>query len=354
MDRLFDFIEMVVYRDLAFLAGTKTNSTVTTQVHKIIQDDVSSVWNKATKEASDRTIALDMSARGSAKQFMEHGVQLKNRTIEILAPTIRPFVAEHGAKTLRPILSNLVGPVAIAFSQSVQFFYTSLTSKYDSGELNTPPKRKTVIKNFIKRCECHWVTESLLYYSAMTIAAIYNNNPQTPSHFPKGGFALTDVKHLVLDRVRELMYRALENFYTISEECTTTQVTDKIVRATHTYLKDASVMIKNTLTELMRNILSTYVVQLWFPGGLTLQPIQTTIDTITVGGLSQLFHVNALVRDVTQDVIERTIVSAIDTHREEYEAIINKVQSDVMLPEDPDKGKEPAAAPAAVVDDADL
>jgi len=348
-------VELVVYRDLSFLAGTKTNSTVTTQVNKIIQDEVSSVWNKATKEAADRTIALDMSARGSAKQFMEQGVQLKNRTIEILASTIRPFVAEHGAKTLRPILSNLVGPVAIAFSQGVQFFYTSLTSKYDSGELNTPPKRKTVVKSLIKRCEAHWATDSLLYYSAMTIAGIYNNNPQTPLHFPKGGFALTDVKHLILDRVRELMYRALENFYTISDECTTSQVTDKIVRGTHTFLKDSKVMIKSTLSDLMRNILSTYVMQLWFPGGLTLQPIQTAIDTITVGGLSQLFHVNSLVRDVIQDVIERTIVSGIDAHREEYEAIINKVQVDVMLPEDPDKGKESAAVQTVpIVDDADL
>lgn len=354
MDKLFDFVELIVYRDLTFLSGTKTNSTVTTQVHKIIQDDVSSVWNKATKEASDRTIALDMCARGSAKQFLEQGVQLKNRTIEILAPTIRPFVAEHGAKTLRPILSNLVAPVAIAFSQGVQFFYTSLTSKYDSGELNTPPKRKTVIKTLIKRCESHWATDSLLYYSAMTIAGIYNNNPQTSLHFPTGSFALTDVKHLVLDRVRDLMYRALENFYTISDECTTSQVTDKIVRATHTYLKDAKVMVKNTLSEIMRNILSIYVMQLWFPGGLTLQPIQTAIDTITVGGLSQLFHVNSLVRDVIQDVIERTIVSGVDTHRDEYDAIINKVQVDVMLPEDPDKSKDVAASQVPIVDDADL
>jgi hypothetical protein len=266
------------------------------------------------------------------KLVMEQEVSLKGRIIELIASTLRPFIAEHGARTLRPVLEAISVPVSTAFAQSVQYYYSTLSARYQIGEFNTPAKRKSAIRAIHKKVDYYWNSESLLYFPSRTISILYYSNPQTEEHFPPGAYSLDDLKHDVIDAVRDMSFRALFYFINIAENETTGRISATLAETTRQYLADVKVMIKKTLTKILKSIMNNHISQLWTPGLQLAQPVQNAIDVIPTAGLSHLFHVNCLLREVIQDVVDRSITASLDSYQFECDNVVDQAQTDMMLP----------------------
>ncbi|CAK9253075.1 unnamed protein product [Sphagnum jensenii] len=299
---------------------------------KMVSDNTTTAWNTVLSRAQDMTAVIEISARSNMKQVMEQEVALKGRIIELIASSLRPFIAEHGARTLRPVLDVIAAPISAAFAQSVQYFYSTLTNRFNAGELNTPPKRSLSIRAIAKRAESYWCSDSLLYFPAQTISKIYSHNPQVEEHFPEGSYSLSDLKHFCINQVRDLAFRALFVFIKSTETVTTGKIEKTVANLTRYYLEDAKRMIRKTLKTIMVNMMSTYIVQLWTPCAQVAQPVQHTIDVIPTAGLSQLFHVNCLMHDVIQDVVDRSINAAVDGYKVQCDEFVDRAQADMLLP----------------------
>ncbi len=297
-------------------------------------DSTLSAWASALDIAQEMNENLQIVARGNMKLVLEQEVALKGRIIELIAPTLRPFIAEHGARTLRPVLDYISNPISLGFAQGVRYFFTVLNNRFTAGELNTPSKRTQSIRLISRQAEYYWNKETLLFYPVQTFKNLYHHNPLAEDHFPPGAFTLADLKNLCIRNLKDLAFRALHLFLKAAESVTTGKIKDILNNVTKAYLADTKRMVRKTLVEVMKNMMRIYVVELWSPASQAANPIQSVIDNIPTPGLSDLFHVQCLIRDVIQDVVDRSINAAVDSYRTEWEEVIEKERDDMMLPRD--------------------
>jgi hypothetical protein len=300
----------------------------------MVMDSTLSAWASALDIAQEMNENLQIVARGNMKLVLEQEVALKGRIIELIAPTLRPFIAEHGARTLRPVLDYISNPISLGFAQGVRYFFTVLNNRFTAGELNTPSKRTQSIRLISRQAEYYWNKETLLFYPVQTFKNLYHHNPLAEDHFPPGAFTLADLKNLCIRNLKDLAFRALHLFLKAAESVTTGKIKDILNNVTKAYLADTKRMVRKTLVEVMKNMMRIYVVELWSPASQAANPIQSVIDNIPTPGLSDLFHVQCLIRDVIQDVVDRSINAAVDSYRTEWEEVIEKERDDMMLPRD--------------------
>lgn len=238
---------------------------------------------------------------------------IKESIVSTVSGTINPVLADKGSTMLQPILGMVFKPITKAVTTSATEFYEMMSARIKDGKFSVQELKAV-----------HYETNRWYGYMEKTcdiVDDIYRGNLAKAGEI-LGAVSPYDVYNLILDQCRAIMHKAVETFYKLAKDVT--DLGEVLKHTMSLLLYDGFLLVKETVAKIFDLLLGPVVAELILkPCKELVTPIQDTIESIPVPGLSTLLDLNTMLEDVIDGIkgeaINSIITSAADEAKTDFE-----------------------------------
>jgi len=259
--------------------------------------------------------------------LFEQEVKLKAKITELTDSTVVPALKELGGKFCSPVLRICAAPITRAYVASIRGFKSFMDKAMaDANEGNFQDKIKNVDRSV------DWWWSGPLEQTNQICWQIYASDLADVVSLFGGGFSTYGLYYRVLKEVRNITHRAVYSFKT-AYEAGNTNIESNINDILGKFIHDAGLSIQTLLNEIFESLMQDSFESLVITPCLALvAPIQETIDSIPVPGLSSLFNLSGLTEEVLGKLLSDSVSAIVSGSFGEIEKQLEDASKEFNVP----------------------
>ncbi len=316
-ERLGEFILDLLDRDIvnAILGGIAENpakAMTVDLVRKTIGGSVkaacSAAWTSSVTAVRSLSASIQSSVKDLLTPLLEKQKDFKAMIVDKVSGTVNPFLAENGAKLLRPILNVVFKPVTDAFVLAVKGFHSHMSSKIASNEFAAARFQSTLDYS---DWQMDWWSGPI-HQGYIVVHRMYSSDFAAVASILVGGVTPYTVYNMVTDKLKLIIHRAVFTFGSLAKSIAESELSSVLSHVTGLLFHDILVMIKSVISDVLVAILASPLQELVLkPCGELIAPLQATIDAIPVPGLSLLFDLGGMLEEVVYSIQDGAVEALI-------------------------------------------
>jgi len=301
-------------------------------VRKTIGSSVKAACGGAWVSSANAVRSLSSSIQSSVKDLLSPLLEKQKGFKETIAGkiggTINPFLADKGAALLRPILNVMFKPVTEAFILSVKGFHTHMSGKISSNEFAAARFQSTLDYS---DWQMDWWSGPI-GQSYHTIHRMYSSDFAEVASLLVGGITPYTVYNMVNDKLKLIIHRAVFTFGSLAKSISESELASVLGHVTGLLFHDIMIMIKTTVFDVLKAILDAPLTELVLkPCGELIAPIQETIDSIPIPGLSLLFDLGSMLNEVVYKIEDGAVEAIISGSLRDIKTSIDVACSEIGI-----------------------
>jgi len=197
------------------------------------------------------------------------------------------------------VLNVVFKPVTDAFVLAVKGFHSHMSSKIASNEFAAARFQSTLDYS---DWQMDWWSGPI-HQGYIVVHRMYSDDFATIASLLVGGITPYTVYNMVMDKLKLLIHRAVFTFGSLAKSIAEGELPSVLSHVTGLLFHDVMVMVKSVISDVLKAILSSPLQEMVLkPCGELIAPLQATIDSIPIPGLSMLFDLGKMLEEVVYSV----------------------------------------------------
>lgn len=318
-ERLGEFLLDVLDRDIVNeilngIAESPAKAMTVDLVRKTIGTSVkaacSSAWvssSTAVRSVSDK---IQSQVKDLISPVIEKQQEFKKMIVDKIGGKINPFLEEKGGSLLKPVFNVIFKPIIAAFQKCVQGFHNHLSNHIKQNEFASAKFDSTLSR---VDWQMDWWSGPI-HDAYLVIWKMYTSDMTELLSLLSGGITPYTVYNMVMDRIKEILHRAVYTFGNLAKSVSEGELPNVLSHVTGLLFHDAFLMIKISVLDILSRILNGPINELVVkPCEELIAPLQETIDSIPIPGLSVLIDLNTLLHETVDEITEGALLSIINS-----------------------------------------
>jgi len=252
--------------------------------------------------------SIESSVKDLLTPLLEKQKEFKNMIVGKISGTVNPFLADHGSKLSRPVLDKCFKPITDAFVLAVQGFHSHFSSKIASNEF-AAARFQTSLE--YSDWQMDWWSGPI-HQGYIVVERMYQSDLAEIVSLLVGGITPYMMYNMVCDKLRLIIHRAVYTFGSLAKSIAESELPSVLSHVTSLLFHDILVMVKSTVVTVLNRVLDSPLNELVIkPCKELILPLQEAVDAIPIPGLSMLFDLNSMLKEVVYNVRDGAVVALI-------------------------------------------
>lgn len=302
-----DIINEVIGNIVEGPAKSLTVDLIRKTIGSTVSAACSSAWVSSAAAVRSVSDKIQSQVKDLMSPIIEKQNNLKEMIVGRISSTIDPFLADKGSVLFTPVIRVVFRPVLRAFVEAAKSFHKHASKLIKDGEFTGDRFRSTLNR---LDWQMDWWSGPV-GEAYQILYRMYTSDLNEILSVLAGGSA-SMIYNMCNDRLKDILHRAVYTFSVKAGETSGADLNHVLSHVTSLLFHDAYIMVQSTLLDVLNGLLSPMITEhVINPAGALIAPLQETIDSIPIPGLSVLLDLNALLEDTVNDITGNALTAVL-------------------------------------------
>jgi hypothetical protein len=298
-------------------------------IRKTIGSTVSAACSSAWISSAAAVRSVSEKIQSQVKDLMSPIVEKQNNLKEMIvgriSSTIDPFLADKGSALFTPVLRVVFRPIIRAFTEAAKGFHKHVSQLIKDSEFTGDRFRSTLNR---LDWQMDWWSGPV-GEAYQIVYRMYTSDLNEILSILAGGSS-SMIYNMCMDKLKVILHRAVFTFGARASETSGADLKQVLAHVTSLLFHDCFIMVQSTVKEVLNGLISPLITEnVINPAGALIAPLQETIDSIPIPGLSVLLDLNALLGETVGDITDNALTAVMAGSLNEVRSALNDASLEV-------------------------
>lgn len=320
-----DIINEVIGNIIEGPAKSLTVDLIRKTIGSTVNAACSSAWLSSAAAVRSVSDKIQSQVKDLMNPIVEKQNNLKEMIVGRISSTIDPFLADKGSALFTPVLRIVFRPIIRAFTEAAKGFHKHVAQLIKDSDFSGDRFRSTLNR---LDWQMDWWSGPV-GEAYQIIYRMYTSDLNEIMSILAGGSS-SMIYNMCMDKLKLILHRAVFTFGARAGETSGADLNQVLSHVTGLLFHDCYIMVQSTVKEILNGLISPMITEnVINPAGALIAPLQETIDSIPIPGLSVLLDLNALLEETVGDITDNALTAVLSGSLNEVKSALNDASLEV-------------------------